>query len=104
MALKLRVCRTDEVPDGEMVGFEVDGVSVPVLVVKMDGTFYASTSMCPHEDVSLLDGDNIGTTVICPGHAYEFDVTKGTCGHDQKLRLHTYKVTIIEGDLYVDII
>lgn len=104
MALKLRVCRVDEVPLGEVRGFAVEGITVPVLVANLDGVLYASTSMCPHEDVSLLDGDWVGTTIICPGHAYEFDLRDGRCGHDSRLRLHTYRVSVIDEELYIDVI
>ncbi len=103
MGLKLRVCRIDEVPIGEVRGFEVDGLDLPVMVTRVDDEFFASTSMCPHEDVSLLDGDNIGAVVICPGHAYEFDMRDGSCGHDAKLRLHTYKVSVIGDELFVSL-
>lgn len=104
MALKLRVCRVDEVLPGEVRGFDVDGVAVPVLVANVDGTLYASTSMCPHEDVSLIDGAHIGAKLICPGHAYEFDLRTGACSHDPKLRLHCYRVSVVDDVLYVDII
>ena len=104
MALRVRVCRIDEVPAGEVRGFDVEGVTFPVLVANIDGVFYASTSMCPHEEVSLLGGHNVGTVLICPGHAYEFDLRDGSCGHDVNLRLHCYQVSIEADELFVDII
>lgn len=102
--MRLRVCRTDEVPPGEMRGFEVDGLDIPVMVANIDGTFYAATSMCPHEDVSLLGGGRHGTVVVCPGHAYEFDLRDGRCGHTDKMRLKTYRVIVTGGELYVSIL
>ena len=104
MALRVRVCGIGEVAPGETKGFEVPGVTIPVLVANIDGTFYAATSMCPHEDVSLLGGKRKDFRLICPGHGYRFDLRTGQCSHDPELTLCRYRVTI-EGDaLYVDLI
>jgi len=104
VALRLFVCRTDQVPPGEMRAFPVEGVDVPVLVINIDGTFHATTSMCPHEDVSLADGYREGCKIVCPGHAYEFDFTTGACSHDRELVLRRYPITIVKGELFVDLV
>jgi nitrite reductase/ring-hydroxylating ferredoxin subunit len=104
MALRIRICRVDEVLPGELRGFAVAGLDVPVMVANLDGLFVAASSMCPHEDVSLLGGDRDGARVICPGHAYEFDLITGRCPHDPDLCLPTYRVTIIDEDLWVDLV
>lgn len=97
MALRVRVCSTIDVLPGEHRAFEVEGVAVPVLVANVGGRYLATTSMCPHEDVSLEPGPLTGTRIVCPGHAYEFDLATGRCTHDPILRLRTYRVEI-EGD------
>ena len=87
-----------------MRGFAVEGVDVPVLVANLDGVLVATTSMCPHEDVSLLDGDLCGTRITCPGHAYEFDVVTGACSHDPELWLNRYHITIVGDEVFVDLV
>lgn len=104
MALRVRVCRADEVQPGETRGFAVPGVAVPILIANIEGTHVAATSMCPHEDVSLLGGKRKGTRIICPGHGYQFDLLTGTCSHDSRLALTRYKVAIVNGELYVDLL
>ncbi len=104
MALRVRVCRADEVGPGELKGFDVPGVSIPVMVANIDGAFVAATSMCPHEDVSLLRGKHKGRRVICPGHGYQFDLHTGACSHDPNLTLRRYRVSVVEGDIYVDLV
>jgi nitrite reductase/ring-hydroxylating ferredoxin subunit len=105
MGLRVRVCEMAEVPEpGQMRGFAIDGVDVPVLVANIGGQICASSSMCPHEDVSLLDGDLDGSVLTCPGHSYEFDVITGDCGHDPDLCLVRYRVTIEGGALFVDLV
>jgi nitrite reductase/ring-hydroxylating ferredoxin subunit len=103
-ALRVRVCRTDDVGPGEMKGFAVAGVAMPILVANIDGTLLATSSVCPHEDVSLLGGDLVGCRLTCPGHAYEFDLATGACTHDRQLTLPRYATTVIAGDLYVDLV
>jgi nitrite reductase/ring-hydroxylating ferredoxin subunit len=104
MALRLRVCSTGEVKPGETKGFAVPGVAVPVMVANIDGTFVAASSMCPHEDVSLLGGKRKGTRVICPGHGYQFDLITGACSHSPNMTLPRYKVTVVGDAIYVDLI
>lgn len=103
MPLRVRVCRASDVAPGETRHFEVPGVSVPVLVVNVDGRFLAASSMCPHEDVSLIGGKRKGLNVICPGHGYRFNLESGACSHDPKLRLPCYRVSVHDGELFVDL-
>lgn len=104
VALRLRVCAADAVGPGESRAFAVEGVAVPILVTNVDGTHYATSSVCPHEDVSLEDGERCGLWLACPGHGYEFDLATGRCAHDPSLRLPRYPVFISDGHLYVDLI
>jgi nitrite reductase/ring-hydroxylating ferredoxin subunit len=104
MALRLRVCCADEIAPGQTRGFDVPGLAVPVLVANLDGEYLAASSMCPHEDVSLLGGKRKGAMVICPGHGYRFDLRTGACSHDATLCLPRYRVTVIDGEVYVELI
>lgn len=104
MALRVQVCRVDEVPDTGVAAFPVEGIDVPIMVTRIDGTIRALTSMCPHEDVSLVDGDVVGGRIQCPGHAYEFDLATGQCSHDPSLVARVYRVTVIGEHVYVDLI
>jgi len=104
MALRVRVCRADEVAPGETRVFAVPGVDIPLLIANLDRPYLATTSMCPHEDVSLLRGKRRGTQVICPGHGYRFDLETGACSHDPNLILRCYRITLAAGELYVDLV
>lgn len=70
-----RVCATGEVPEGEAVHVEVDGV--PVAVVRSEGEFYACQDVCTHEEVPLSEGDIEGTTIECWLHGSRFDLLTG---------------------------
>ena len=104
MALRVYVCRTGDVADGEARAFEVDGVAHPVLIVNSAGTYRACSSICPHEDVSLDGGDLEGTRLTCPGHGYEFDLVTGRCDPDASLVLPRYRVTLIGDAVWIDMV
>ena len=104
MALRVRVCRLDEIVDGQLRAFPVRGATWPVLVTRVDGEILATAGVCPHEDVLLEDGELHGSIVTCPGHAYELDMRTGTCVHDRTLRLRRYPTTIVADELWVDLL
>ena len=104
MALRVRVCRVDEVAAGELRGFAVHGVAWPIMMTKVDDVIVATSSICPHEDVSLLPGELDGSVVTCPGHAYELDLITGRCLHDPRLHLRRYKVQIVGDDVWIDLV
>ncbi len=75
MAEFVGVSREDELGEGEMRAFEVRGTRIAV--ARVDGAFYAFGDTCTHMACSLVGGDLEETTVICPCHGAEFDVTSG---------------------------
>ena len=104
MALRVRVCAEAEVAAGELRAFAVAGVTWPVIVTRVDGELIAVPGVCPHEDVALADGALRGHAIICPGHAYAFDLRSGRCLHDPGLELRRYPITLVGGDVWVDLL
>ena len=104
MALRVRVCHVDEVPIGGHRGFPVPGVTWPILVADLDGEIVATAGVCPHEDVSLIDGHLEGDEIVCPGHGYHFDLRSGRCAHAPRLVLRRYKVSILGDEVWVDLV
>lgn len=87
-----------QIPPGEGRDFLVAGRSVAVFHLR-GGAVYATQSACPHRQGPLADGLLGGTTIVCPFHAWKFDLKTGTpllgtCG------ITTYPVRLTEtGDL-----
>ena len=104
MALRVRVCRLDEVRDDELRAFPVSGVTWPVIVTRIAGELHACAGVCPHEDVSLASGDLHGTIITCPGHRYELDIKTGKCIHDSTLQLRRYPITLVDDEVWVDLL
>jgi nitrite reductase/ring-hydroxylating ferredoxin subunit len=104
MALRVWVCRLADVAAGEARPFAVAGVTWPVIVTIVDGELLAVPGVCPHEDVALGDAELVGATLTCPGHGYHFDLRTGRCGHDPDLELRRYRVTVLGGEVWVDLL
>jgi 3-phenylpropionate/trans-cinnamate dioxygenase ferredoxin component len=71
----ISVSGTDDIEAGGMRAFDVRGIKVAV--ANVDGAFYSFGDTCTHMGCSLAGGDLEETTVICPCHGSEFDVTSG---------------------------
>ena len=102
--LRARLARIAEIPTGALGVFTVPGLTWPVLATWLDGAIVATAGVCPHEDVGLADGDLDGACLTCPGHGYQFDLTTGACVHDPSLRLRRYRVTILDDEVWIDLL
>lgn len=65
----------DEIPEGSMK--HVEEGDIEILLANVDGKIYAVSDRCGHMNARLSMGRLQGTTVICPLHASQFDVTTG---------------------------
>ena len=65
----------DDIPEGEMRSFQIGGEDVGV--ANVGGSFHAFGNLCTHAHCLLTEGDLDDTTVTCPCHGSEFDVTNG---------------------------
>ena len=71
----VRVGSSKDVAAGKMRAFKVEGT--PVNVANVGGHLYAFDDTCTHSGCSLAAGMLYGTTVTCPCHGSQFDVTSG---------------------------
>ena len=65
----------DEVPEGSMK--HVEEGNTEILLANVEGKIYAVGDRCGHMNARLSMGRLQGTTVICPLHASQFDITTG---------------------------
>ena len=105
-------------PGRKIVGFE----NFEVGVFKLDGEFYAYLNQCPHmggpvcqgkminkvEEVIADDKTSKGMAfsktklhVVCPWHAYEFDIRTGVHPGNPKARLRKVKVAVVDGEVVI---
>ena len=76
MAEFVPVCRLDEIPAGEAREFKVGGREI-ALARLAEGACYAVGGRCTHLRGPLGKGALEGTTLTCPWHGSQFDVTSG---------------------------
>ena len=96
MAAFVTVGSVNDVPDGEVRAFDVEGHAVAV--ANVDGAFYAFDDVCTHRQCSLAEGELDGTTIMCACHGSEFDVSTGeVLNGPAVVPVDTYEVRV-EGD------
>jgi toluene monooxygenase system ferredoxin subunit len=96
------VCTLDDLWEGEMKVYEVEGRQV--LMVNAEGGFVrAFDAHCPHQMASLEQGALEGLILICPAHSWEFDVTTGEGVNPLGCRLTSYPVQVEADQVFVDL-
>ena len=94
-----KVAKTSEIPTGTGRVVEVAGKAIAVF--NCEGTFYAIENTCKHRGGPLGEGSVSGTTVTCPWHGWEYDVTSGACTMDAMIKNQTFDVKVEGDDLFV---
>jgi 4-hydroxymandelate oxidase len=69
------VASTKDLAPGKMHAIQLGEKSI--LLVNLDGTYYAIGNLCTHEECLLSDGKLSGATVECPCHGSLFDIKTG---------------------------
>jgi nitrite reductase (NADH) small subunit len=89
----------DRVPLGEGRCFQINDISIAVFRTRAGGVF-ATQALCPHRAGPLADGLIGGTTLVCPLHAYRFDLATGQPLGNECAPLKTYPASVSEsGDI-----
>lgn len=96
------VAKVSELEEVEVKQFDVDGQLISIAAV--DDQYYAFDDTCTHEHCSLADGDLSGTTIICPCHDGEYDITTGEVldGPPEEPIL-TYPVRVVGDEVQIEI-
>lgn len=97
----VKVCKLDDLWEGEMEAFEVNGHEV-LLVSPDGGEIRAFQGICPHQDIPLVEGKFDGKVVVCRAHQWVFDGCTGQGINPADCRLAEYPVKIEGEDVLVD--
>ena len=92
----IRIGGSGDVVTGQMRVFDVAGTKVSVASV--NGQLYAFDDTCTHTGCSLARGKLEGTTVTCPCHGSQFDVTSGAVLHGPANRPVRSRLVRVEGE------
>ena len=91
----------DSLPVGEGRAYIVNGLTIAVFRQR-DGRLFATDNACPHRNGPLADGLIGAGKLICPLHAWKFDLETGNCAAEN-VTLHTYPVHEVNGHIFVDL-
>ena len=101
MATLTKVASKADIPAGTGKVVEVGGKSIAMF--NCEGTFYAIDNTCKHRGGPLAEGSLSGTTVSCPWHGWEYDVTTGACQMDPSIIVQKFDVKIEGDDILVSL-
>jgi nitrite reductase/ring-hydroxylating ferredoxin subunit len=114
---KTLVAAVDEIPPGGRKILKIGGREIGVFNV--DGAFYALRNSCPHQAarvcLGLVGGTALPSNVYeyrfgregrilrCPWHEWEYDITTGESVFDPTVKVKTYPVEIVDGQVFVTV-
>jgi len=92
MAEFQKVATITDVPAGTGKVVEVGGKAIALF--NCEGRIFAIDNTCRHRGGPLGDGSLSGTTVTCPWHGWEYEVTTGVCALDPGTKVDTFDVKV----------
>ena len=90
--------RQTDFSDGAVQSVDVAGLMLAV--GRVGDRYFAVDNCCPHAGGSLGAGRLEGPTLVCPLHAWDFDVFSGECARFAK-KITSYPVRVQDGMLEV---
>lgn len=104
MAEFVKVASLGELPEGEVLGVEANGVGI--CLARVDGEVYAFRDKCSHRDFPLSNGelDPDDCTITCEWHGAAFDIRTGAALSLPATRpVPVYACKVEEGEIYVSV-
>lgn len=91
----VKVCKVDEMADGEVRMVEADRTKVALC--RKEGVYHALSNFCPHLTGNLAEGKIEEDVLVCPEHGWRFKLATGRCVNMRGQSAHSFPVQI-EGD------
>jgi len=91
----------DTITPGNAVKVEVNGQELALYNV--DGKFFATSNICPHQGGPLHEGMLEGCNIVCPWHAWVFDVSNGQSPVNPRAKIPCFPVKVEGKDVLVGI-
>ena len=83
----------ERIPVGEGRTVRVAGEEIAIVRAR-SGEVFAVQAACPHRGGPLADGIVGGGKIVCPLHAYAFDLRTGESAREACPALRTYEVAV----------
>ena len=95
-----KVGQVSEISNSTGKTFEIDGKNIAIF--NLDNKFVAIDNACKHKGGSLGDGELDGTTVTCPLHGWQYNITNGECLTNPNVKLDSYDVKVDEDTIILE--
>ncbi|NUP88453.1 MAG: Rieske (2Fe-2S) protein [Candidatus Sumerlaeia bacterium] len=92
------LAKVADIPEGR--GIRVEAGGQEIALINCGGTIYAIEPNCPHMGGPLDEGELDGSTLICPWHGWEIDLTSGKCsttGEDHRC----FEIEVKDGTVFL---
>ncbi len=98
----VRVAATGDIPPGDRILVELDGIRIAVF--NLDGEYFAIEDVCTHDGGPLVEGEILeGGQVQCPRHGARFDIRTGEALSMPAFEpTPSYQVQVDGEDIYVE--
>ena len=98
----VRVAATKDIPPGDRILVELDGIRIAVF--NLDGEYFAIEDVCTHDGGPLVEGEILeGGQVQCPRHGARFDIRTGEALSMPAFEpTPSYQVQVDGEDIYVE--
>ena len=98
-----KLCTLDDVWEGDMDSFDASDGREVLVVCLPGGAIKAFQGICPHQEMSLVDGTFENGKLTCRAHLWQFDCRTGLGINPQDCRLAEYPVKIDGDDILIDV-
>ena len=95
------VAQTSEIAAG--TAKQVEAAGKQIALFNAGGKFFAIDNTCKHRGGPLAEGEIDGTTVICPWHGWEYNITTGENLDDPSVKLGCYAVKVDGANVMIDV-
>jgi nitrite reductase/ring-hydroxylating ferredoxin subunit len=101
MADWTKVAKVSDCAPGSAIKVEAAGKELALYNV--DGKFYCTSNICPHQGAPLCEGMMEGHSIVCPWHAWVFDVTTGQSPVNPRAKIPTVGVKVEGEDVLINV-
>ena len=99
---KILAGKTADIPPGKLHKISLDGKDI--LVVNLDGNYFAMDDTCTHAGASLSEGTIDGDVITCGWHGAQFDCKSGKLTKfPAKINdVRSYNVTVDAEEVFIE--
>ena len=98
-----KICTLDDVWENDMDVFTTSNGTEVLILGLEGGDLQAVQSMCPHQEIELVEGEFDGKSLTCRAHLWQFDACSGKGINPDDCKIAIYPLKIDGEDVLVDV-